>query len=970
MPDTTTLNPEQKDAVCHGDGPLMIIAGAGTGKTTVVTKRIEHLILEKKVNASNILALTFTEKAASEMEKRVDEILPYGYTNLWIETFHAFCDRVLRQEAIHIGLTPSYELMTETESLLFLKKNLFELDLQYFRPMGNPMKFIQGLLSHFSRLKDDDINPIQYLSYAEKLKTKNVDIDEIQKTHELAKAFGTYEALKMQAGVLDFSDLISNVLTLFRTRPHILKRYQEQFKYILVDEFQDTNYSQNEMAILLSGSKQNITVVGDDDQSIYRWRGAALANMLQFRSHFPKTKIVTLNKNYRSTQVILEAAYRMIQHNNPDRLEAKEGIDKKLIATRDHKGKNIEFFHYSRAEDEAEGVATYIKKEMKKNNLHYNDFAILVRANDHALPFQKVFDRQKIPCQFLGPSHLYEQNEIRDLIAYLKILTNYDDNASFYRVLTMPIFEIDAKDVATLLNYVKRNNCSILDAIEQSETIGLSSDGVERVKRLEKMIKKHLSLISTESAGQILYYFFEDSGLLGYYLDPKTTKTEHQAQNVAKFFTKLQTFANNKKDASVFAVTDWIELSMELGESPLAAEIDWSSTDAVNILTVHSSKGLEFPVVFVVNLVTQRFPSRDRKEQIPVPTDIIKEELPTGDENLEEERRLFYVAMTRARDQLVLTAAKFYGEGKKERKISPFVGEALGEEYIEKVLANQKSTDTSQQLSLLELFNNNHIEDEKSEQIVQSSIPPLTYLSYSQIQTFDTCPLHYKLRYILNVPTAPSPALSYGVSVHSALRDFFQLLKTNNKITQKTMHELFLKNWVNVGYLSKNHEDKAKVQADLMLQNFAKKTLADIPETIAIEQPFNFWLNKLKIGGRIDRIDALSNGNIEVIDYKTGSNVPSEKKLHEDFQLTFYALAATEVQGMIFNRRPEEVVLSLFYIEEDKKISTTRTRDELELAKQQILKKAEEIQYSNFSCSGSILCKNCEYKMVCSISKD
>ena len=238
MIDLSSLNDEQKVAVTHGKGPLLIIAGAGTGKTTVITKRIEHLILEKKVPPSHILALTFTEKAAAEMETRIDQILPYGYSNLWIETFHAFCDRLLRQEAIHIGLNPRYDLMTEAEALLFLRKNLFQFELEYFRPLGNPMKFLQGMLQHFSRIKDDDITPEQYLQYAEKMKVSpDGDADELKKTLELAQAFMTYESLKAQHGVMDFSDLISNSLKLFRTRKNVLKNYQSLFEYILVDEF-------------------------------------------------------------------------------------------------------------------------------------------------------------------------------------------------------------------------------------------------------------------------------------------------------------------------------------------------------------------------------------------------------------------------------------------------------------------------------------------------------------------------------------------------------------------------------------------------------------------------------------------------------------------------------------------------------------------------------------------------------------
>ncbi|HUD44052.1 MAG TPA: ATP-dependent DNA helicase [Patescibacteria group bacterium] len=971
----STLNPEQQQAVEHGQGPLLIIAGAGTGKTTVITKRIQHLILEKKVYPQNILALTFTEKAAAEMQERVDEILPYGYSDMWIETFHAFCDRILRLEAIHLGLDPTYDLFTEAESLLFLKKHLFQLDLDYFRPLGNPMKFLQGMLQHFSRLKDDDISPEDYLKFAEKLKKSNdADSAEIKQTFELANAYKIYEELKSKNNVMDFSDLISNVLKLFRTRKHILKKYQEQFQYVLVDEFQDTNYAQNEMAILLSGEKQNITVVGDDDQSIYRWRGAAIANMLQFRSHFPKAEVITLNKNYRSTQTILDSAYQMIQNNNPDRLEVKEKIDKKLTGMKEKKETPVTFLLSTNADEEAETIAKIIRENAKKNNRQYNDYAILVRANDHATPFQRSLERYKIPYQFLGPGHLFEQPEIKDLISYLRVLANFEDTASLYRILTLDIFEIEARDIAALLNYSKRNNLSLFETLEQVDSTALTPTGKEKIKRIIEMLKKHLEKVPKLTAGQILYYFFEDSGLMGYYLDPKTIKTERQAQNVAKFFEKLQSFAANHEDASVFAIVDWIELSMTLGESPLSAEMDWSANNAVNILTVHSSKGLEFPVVFVVNLVTQRFPSRDRKEQIPVPQELIREELPTGDENLQEERRLFYVAMTRAKDQLYLTAAKFYGEGRRERKLSPFVIEALGKECIDKIFQKHNLEQNSQQLSLLDMFNDN-IKNGSNEPTANAPFPasslkpqasyPITYISYSQIQTYDVCPLHYKLRYILNFPSSQSPALSYGISVHNTLRDCFLNIMQNRIPEKEQLAELLKKNWLKQGYSSKVHEQKAYEQASKLLTDYMKKCLEEKPQTLAVELPFQFWLNKVKVGGRIDRIDQLPDGRIEIIDYKTGNNTPDEKKLLADMQLTFYSLAASEIKDKILNRKPEEIVLTLYYIEQDKKFTTTRSAEQLEEAKQFIQDKITEISQSDFHCSHSRLCSDCEYKMIC-----
>ncbi len=311
------LNKEQQQAVEHKTGPLLIVAGAGTGKTTVVTERIKWLIGTNLAKPEEILALTFTEKAARQMEERVDVALPYGTFGHWISTFHSFADRILRQEALHIGLSPAFRLMTEAEAYLFVRQNFWKFDLTYFRPSGNPYKFIEGMIQHFSRLADEDVTPAEYEKKAETTEEK-----------ELAKAFEVYEGLKAAEGVMDFSDLIGKTLKLFRTRPAILLRYQNQFKYLLVDEFQDTNFAQNELLSLLAGEKANITVVADDDQSIYRFRGAAVSNVIQFRGTYPQTKVVTLTKNYRSVQEILDRAYTLIQKNNPDRLEKKLKIDK------------------------------------------------------------------------------------------------------------------------------------------------------------------------------------------------------------------------------------------------------------------------------------------------------------------------------------------------------------------------------------------------------------------------------------------------------------------------------------------------------------------------------------------------------------------------------------------------------------------------------------------------------------------
>jgi DNA helicase II / ATP-dependent DNA helicase PcrA len=950
------LNSEQLLAVKHNKGPLLIIAGAGTGKTTVVTERIKHLIIDKGVKPSEILALTFTEKAAAEMEERVDKEMPYGYTQMWISTFHSFCDRILRQEAIHIGLNPSYRLLTEAETILLLRKNLFKFNLKYFRPLGNPNKFLDGMLNHFSRLKDEDVSVDDYLKYVEKIKkSKTIEKEEIEKAHELANAYKTYEALKTEEGVMDFSDLISNTLKLFRTRKNILKEYQLQFKYILVDEFQDTNYSQNELAILLAGTEKNITVVGDDDQSIYRFRGSSISNIIQFKKRFPNTKIITLIRNYRSTEEILDTSYKLIQNNNPDRLEVKEKINKKLIAQSKKKGDPIKFIYTQRVEDEADLVAKKIKDLCEKEKFEHKDVAILIRANDHSQPFIRAFERHRIPFQFLGPGRLFQQEEVKDLISYLKVLYNFEDSVSLYRVLTMPIFKFESVEIASLLNLSKKRNYSLFEAMEKVDETFLKEEAKTKLQYLTKIIRKHLKLVPKETAGQILFYFLTDTGMIKNLIKAKTLKEDIVAKNIAKFFDKLKTYEVDHETASVFEVVDWIDLLMQVGESPLATDVDWTENNAVNILTVHSAKGLEFPIVFLTNLVAQRFPTRERKEAIPIPAVFIKEILPQGDFHLEEERRLFYVGMTRAKEKLFLTASSFYGEGKRERKLSPFVYETLGEEFIKK-----ETTPAEEQLSFLD-FNPPEIITEQP----KTNIIPVTYLSYSQIQTFDICPLHYKLKYLLKIPTPQSSAQSFGTSIHSTLRDFYLSCQKGIIPSTKEVLNILDKNWVNEGYASKSHAEKAYEKAKDILETYLQNEFNKKKIPVVLEYPFNFTIKDLKVGGRIDRVDLLSDNKIEIIDYKTGNNLPDEKKLAKDMQLTIYALAATEVREKYLGKKPDEILLSLYYLEQGKKLTSTRTKEQLEEAKLEILKKADEISKSDFLCSRNMLCLNCEYKLLC-----
>lgn len=944
------LNKEQIQAVEHKNGPLLIIAGAGTGKTTVITQKIKHLIIDKKIEPQSVLALTFTEKAAYEMQERIDVLLPYGYVNLWINTFHSFCDRILKNEAYNIGLDPNYKLISESEAILLLRQNIFDLKLSIFRPLGNPTKFLDALLSHFSRLKDEDITPTQYLSWSKKLK------DPLEKSQymELAASYEKYEELKVKNSLMDFSDLISNTLLLFRQRRNILANYQKQFKFILVDEFQDTNFAQNELAILLAGDDKNITVVADDDQSIYRFRGAAVSNVLQFKKTFPQTKIVTLVENFRSTQTILDSAYKLIQNNNPHRLEIVEGINKRLRSNSKAKEEKIRFIHSEKSEDEAEEIASEIRKLNKKYD--YKDIAILVRANNHAQGIISALQRNRIPYQFLGPGYLFQQEEIKDLIAYLTFLTNLGDTISLFRVLSMDVFQIPYIELNYLLNFAKKRNLTLFETLYELNQTFLKKPTVEKLDKFKKMAERHLERSKKDQAGQVVFDFLVDSGLYEKYKTAETQKEEKKVQNISKFFNRIKNFETERINSNIFILVEWLTLMLQMGDSPLASEVDIRNDNAVNILTVHSSKGLEFKVVFLVCLVSDRFPSRERAEKIPIPQGIIKEKLPENiDFHLEEERRLFYVGMTRAKELLYFTAADLYGGFKRAKKISNFVYETLSDLKEEKLANEPKQLSLAQVLSVYE--NMDQQEEKKLEHKVD-------YITYSNLQMFDICPLHYKAKVIFKIPTPPTGVQSFGISLHKTLQNFYKNLQEGVILNINDLLKILELEWEREGYQNKKHEEERFQQAKNILNDFYKKEFNPKNIPLALEYEFKFMLkNGVKVFGKIDRIDSKGKG-IEIIDYKTGEDNPKASASHE-LQLAIYALAASRVKDKILNKSPENITLTLYFLDGNTKKSMNFKKEDLDKLEDELIQKIAQIEASDFKCSGSVLCVNCEYRMLC-----
>ncbi|MCH7493012.1 UvrD-helicase domain-containing protein [Patescibacteria group bacterium] len=698
------LNTAQRKAATYGEGPLLIVAGAGTGKTTVITQRIAWLITKKKVGTDNILALTFTEKASSEMEERIDVLLPYGYVDLWVSTFHAFCERILKDNAIDIGLPPDFKLLNETDQVLLIQQNLEDFDLDYYRPMGNPTKFVRALVRHFSRVKDENILPEEYLEYAknakldrdqqEFLKKRGEDdeISEQKRIAEVANAYHVYQQLLLNSSSLDFGDLILQTIRLFKTRPKVLKKYQKQFEYILVDEFQDTNYAQYELIKLLSAPKNNLTVVGDDDQAIYKFRGAAISNILEFKKDFPKSQEVILTENYRTKQNILDLAYKFIKQNDPNRLEyqlskgqvdpkgapLKSKVSKKLKSVREGEGVLLHLHYKSHLEEATGVVKQIIELKDKDKKLLWSDFAILIRANSYANEFTTALSRQDIPHQFLASRGLYAQPEIMDVVAYLKMLDNYHESAAMWRVLNFPRWNLPTKDLMQLSVYASRKRWSLYEVMQKSRLVsGLDPDMHQALAKIIKMIENHTQLTKTKGVLAVAMQFMRDSGYLKHVTEKASQDRIEKIMHLNQFFRKLEEFESTNDDKSVKNFLDMFAKIQEAGDEGSMHQSWDEGPEAVKIMTIHGAKGLEFPYVFIVNLVDKRFPSIERKEQIAIPDDLIKEIIPEGDIHLQEERRLLYVAMTRARDGLFMTSADDYGGAKKKKILVPADGNRL-----------------------------------------------------------------------------------------------------------------------------------------------------------------------------------------------------------------------------------------------------------------------------------------------------
>jgi len=613
-----TLNEQQKEAVLHTEGPLLILAGAGSGKTRVLTHRIAYLIEEKGINPWNILAITFTNKAAGEMRERVDNLVGFGSESIWVSTFHSMCVRILRRHIDLLGFDTNFTIYDTDDQKTLMKDicKLLQIDTKLFRE--------RSLLAAISQAKNELVTPEEFRIQAQGDFSRQ----------KIASVYEEYEKQMRANNALDFDDLLVKAVQLFQTQADVLDYYQERFRYIMVDEYQDTNTVQFELVRLLSAKYRNLCVVGDDDQSIYKFRGANIRNILDFEQVFPDAKVIKLEQNYRSTSNILNAANAVIRHNH--------GRKDKTLWTDNGEGDKINVRQFDTAFDEAEYIVGDIRERVESGKAAYNDHAILYRTNAQSRMFEEKFVTANIPYKIVGGINFYARREIKDLLAYLKTIDNGRDDLAVRRIINVPKRGIGLTSINRVQEYASGREIGFYEALRAVDLIPNIGRGVSKLESFVALIEHFKTDAKELTISELMQEILEETGYIESLKEEGSEEAESRIENIDELISKITAYEETCEDRDEPAT-----LNGFLEEVALVADIDSldESNDYVVLMTLHSAKGLEFPHVYLAGMEDGIFPS-----YMTITAD--------DPEEVEEERRLCYVGITRAEEELTLTCAR------------------------------------------------------------------------------------------------------------------------------------------------------------------------------------------------------------------------------------------------------------------------------------------------------------------------
>ncbi|MDQ2972948.1 MAG: ATP-dependent helicase [bacterium] len=905
-------NEAQLKVINHSSGPLLVVAGAGTGKTFVIIERIKKL-LNEGVQPESILAITFTEKAAAEMLDRLLQQLPKLQVDMPIMTFNGFGESLLREFGSHIGLGRNFNLLTDQAQLVFVRERLDALQLDYFMPLaGLPDSILSDILQVFSEAKQHLISPQQYINYAEHL-PENDEPEKHEKLQhvELARLYDTYVKLCREANVIDFDDQLYMTAELLRNRPNIRKLLQNRYSSIFIDEFQDTNPMQSELIDLLVNNKQNLIVVGDDDQSIYGFRGATLANILQFKDRYPKSKEVALTQNFRSGQYILDSAYKLIQNNNPYRLETTLQIDKHLTSL--EKGNPPVLQHHLSLSDEVAWIVNDIEGRIQNGDAP-GSIAVLARRKITAKLLHEALNDKSVPNRLLGFSQsLYAQPTIRMMIELCHTIAEPLNNNSLHHTLTSELFELPNSEIAKAANTARYEHELLEDVLMQSPDNEATTAAIGHIRNARDSA-------GNTSVGRLLYNFLDSVG----YKDRLYIKAGHDnvaaanVQQLSQFFMTLREFESVANQPTLIQYVAALPALLASGEQTNNDDTALMSLEEVNILTVHKAKGLEWQTVYIPDCTESSFPLKNQASGLSLPVSLKNRTSSPADEHYAEERRLMYVAVTRAKQNLVLSYSNFHRKGGAKRNPSRFINEMFGEEVVLATATTAAELTTATINSGTETLHDkvkiprNIFDGEK------------VFLSVSEAAALLNCPLDFYYKFILRAPDKESPNAAYGTSLHNLFERINQsLLHKSEPIELDDLLKELSQNWRKEGYASKAQQQQAFIRAQATLKRFYDLApLGDKP--LQVEEPFLAELSEenIVLRGRYDAVFQTANG-IDIRDYKTGITADTaekaKKRAQGSIQLSMYALAWLIKHGEL------PATLSLYFVDTNQLGSVRKT---------------------------------------------
>ncbi len=945
-------DPQQREAIEHVSGPMLVLAGAGTGKTTVLIRRIANLIREGHARPDEILALTYTNNAADEMRQRVEaELRGADGKGLQVGTFHAYCNELLKR------CGRDFEVLDDQLLWVFLRRNIRELKLNYYVRAASIGEFLKDLLDFMRRCQDELIEPEQYRAYVELIDRGELPVPRVGKSkkakefteeeargrcHELAFVFETVERMLRENNFGTFGHMILRAHQLLSADPALLERERPRAKFILVDEFQDANFAQIKILQQLAGETQNIFAVGDPDQGIYRFRGASSEAFEFFQRRFANSKLVVLNKNRRSTTPILKCAHAIITQNPQFSLHSQTGTYHRtpLISARDEqdpikaeKRLPVQAVLVTGSFMEATDLVSTMIERRRQSRCEWKNIAILYRSHNHRDEVASELARNNIPFSIEGLDVL-DTPEVRDLLACLGAVVSDADSAALFRVSALRQFSVDPSELRNAIKALPRDTTATMALV------------LSRVKGGEAVIQALRQARSETSSSKVYAVLL---ALVRIFQIPRGQAVD-----------ALLRFSNQWETSPITQTSEAGEFLEYLGYFreargticlPAADE-----EDTVKLMTAHSAKGLEFDHVFILRATKGCFPTYYREPLIEVPAELRNSSSPDADEKMvceQEERRLFYVAMTRARDTLNIYGQ--FGRGQTDKTPPGYMREMLKNRELKGWLAHRTCREFQTDIFAAAQGPSSRLGE-------WVALPPATdlsaSLSASSIQHYETCPLQFKLEREWRIPAEPSAALQYGACMHRVLLTYYDSVRWERPLSEPDLIDRFQMEIANAGFSDHYQRELYEQKGISELRAFIAASAQSKPEVLHTEERFTVKIGPTTLVGRIDRIDRASDGAVIITDYKTG-RPRSQEDADDSLQLSLYALAARETWGYHSER------LVFHNLDGNSAIATQRSDIQLDEAKLHVEDIADQISAGKFEPKTGFHCAWCSYRSLC-----